>query len=82
MLKSSISFTDKENIQLGKYTLKIFIEGQEEAICEQFFEILEKEPIEVEEDSQEVEEINEDSNENKKEENSKESKTNKDKKND
>lgn len=82
MLKSSISFTDKENIQLGKYTLKIFIEGQEEAICEQFFEILEKEPIEVEEDSQEVEEINEDSNENKKEDNSKESKTNKDKKND
>lgn len=48
MLKSSISFTDKENIQLGKYTLKIFIEGQEEAICEQFFEILEKEPVEEE----------------------------------
>lgn len=39
MLKTSIAFTDTNSVQEGKYTLKIFIEGQEDCIFENYFEI-------------------------------------------
>lgn len=39
MLKTSISFVDSNTVQTGKYTLKVFIEGQENCVFEDFFEI-------------------------------------------
>ena len=39
ILKSSISFTDSKNTQLGTYYIRIYIEGQTNPIFEQSFEI-------------------------------------------